>query len=42
MLEWYGLEWKTREPDKDAQADKPVFGNVYVCMDVAFCSAKVR
>ncbi len=34
MLEWYGLEWKTREPDKDAQADKPVFGNVYVGMDV--------
>ena len=34
MLDWYGLEWKTREPDKDAQADKPVFGNVYIGMDV--------
>ena len=34
MLDWYGLEWKTREPDKDAPADKPVFGNVYAGMDL--------
>ena len=34
MLDWYGLEWKKREPDKDALPDKPVFGNVFVGMDL--------
>ena len=34
MLEWYGLEWKKREPDKDARTDSPVFGNVFVGMDL--------
>ena len=35
MLDWYGLEWKKREADKDAPSDKPVFGNVYVGMDLS-------
>lgn len=34
MLEWYGLEWKKREPDKDAPTDRPVYGNVFVGMEL--------
>lgn len=40
MLDWYGLEWKTREPDKDAPADKPVFGNVFVGLDLQAVQGK--
>ena len=35
LLDWYGLERKTREPDKDAPTDRPVFGNVYAGMDLS-------
>ena len=34
ILEWYGLEWKKREPDKDALKDMPVYGNVFVGMEL--------
>ncbi len=34
FLTWYGLEWKVKEADKDAAKDKPVYGNVYVGMDL--------
>jgi predicted metalloprotease with PDZ domain len=34
LHEWYGLDWKSREPDKDAAPDKPVFGNHFVGIDI--------
>ena len=37
LLNVVGLEWKSRDPDKDKDAvtsDKPPFGNVYVGMDL--------
>lgn len=40
MLDWYGLEWKSRESDKDAPADKPVFGNVFVGLDLQAVQGK--
>jgi predicted metalloprotease with PDZ domain len=34
LLEWYGLEWKSKEPDKDPPGGNPAFGNVYVGLDL--------
>lgn len=34
LLEWYGLEWKKRDSDKDASSEKSIFGNVYVGLDL--------
>lgn len=33
LMNWYGLEWKQREADKEASSGKP-FGNVYVGLDL--------
>ncbi len=40
LLEWYGLEWKKKEADKDAPAEKSLFGNVYVGMDLLASQGK--
>jgi predicted metalloprotease with PDZ domain len=34
MLEWFGLEWKAREPDKNTTPDTPPFGNVYAGLEL--------
>ncbi len=40
MLDWYGLEWKKKESDKDAPAEKSLYGNVYVGMDLLATQGK--
>ncbi len=40
MLDWYGLEWKKKEADKDAPAEKSLYGNVYVGMDLLATQGK--
>ena len=34
LLEWYGLDWKHRDAEKDASNDKPKFGNVTVGLEL--------
>lgn len=36
LLEWYGLDWKPRESDKDkdSASERTVFGNVYAGLDL--------
>ncbi len=34
LLDFFGLEWKKKEADKDAPAEKSLYGNVYVGMDL--------
>ncbi|MEQ1824364.1 MAG: PDZ domain-containing protein [Pirellula sp.] len=34
LLEWFGLQWKAREPDKDASKAKQPYGNIFVGLEV--------
>lgn len=40
MLDWFGLEWKKKETDKDPPPEKSVYGNVYVGMDLVATQGK--
>jgi len=34
LMEFFGLEWKVKETDKDAAPEKPIFGNILVGIDL--------
>lgn len=40
MLDWFGLEWKKKDADKDASVEKSPYGNVYVGMDLLATQGK--
>lgn len=40
MLDWFGMEWKKKEADKDALVEKSLYGNVYVGMDLLATQGK--